>query len=199
MRESTLSFAQRLATTVLRRVHIVSAELDSPLREPGRQVITQVEKAHLSAYLALRPKASREAVLDRLERGQRCYALWIDGAIVCVCWAATGTVHIDYLDAFLILEPTDVYMFDAYTAPGHRGQTLAADVYRHIMWTSSREGMRRSVGLLAVENRSGRQVVLKLGWRVIGRYTFLRAVPWGRWRLLSSHGERTLPALRLNR
>lgn len=197
-RESTLSLSQRLITTILRRVDVVAADLDLAAKEPTTAEVTQIEKASLPAYLALRPHASREVVVHRLQQGQQCYALWVDAAIVSVCWVATGPVRIDYLNAVLVLAPTDVYMFDAYTAPAHRGHTLAADVYRQIMWNSCRHGMRRSVGLLAVENRPGRQVVLKLGWRVIGRYTLVRAGPWRRWMLVSSHGEKALPVLRTN-
>ncbi|MBC7790311.1 MAG: hypothetical protein H7Z74_10230 [Anaerolineae bacterium] len=196
-RESTLSLSQRLITTVLRRVDVVAADLGTVVKDLSTPGIRRLEKADLPAYLSLRPLTSGEAVLDRLRRGQRCYALWSDSAIVSVCWATAGPVQIDYLDGTLVLEPDDIYMFDAYTAPGHRGQTLAAIVYSHIMWTSWGEGMRRSVGLLAVENKAGRQVVLKLGWTVIGRHTLIRAYPWRRWLLVSSHGEKSLPALRL--
>lgn len=195
-RESTLALPQRLITSVLRRVDVVAALLDPIREEPSISGIEPLEPGSLDAYLAFRPHASRDVVEDRFRRGQRCYALWTQVGIVSVCWAATGPIHLDYLKAMLYLAPGDVYMFDAYTAPAYRGQSLAAHVYRRITWDSARQGIRRSLGLLAVENHAGRQVVLKLGWRVIGRYTLVRAGPLRHWTQSPSPGESALPWLR---
>ena len=78
-----------------------------------------------------------------------------------------------------MLERDDTYIFDTYTAPEFRSLHLAQARAAFVANYYSERGFRRSLGLVALENRAGLAVPEALGYRRIGYYSALGV---GRWR-----------------
>ncbi len=79
-----------------------------------------------------------------------------------------------------MLERDDIYIFDTYTAPESRSLHLAQARAAFVANYYAERGFRRSLGLVALENRAGLAVPESLGYQRIGYYSALGV---GRWRL----------------
>lgn len=134
----------------------------------------------LSDLNGFRPSLSARSILERFERGDHCFAVRLDGRIVHTAWVAFHRARVEYLSRDIMLERDDTYIFDTYTAPEFRSLHLAQARAAFVANYYSERGFRRSLGLVAVENRAGLAVPEALGYRRIGYYS---AFGVGRWRL----------------
>jgi hypothetical protein len=139
-------------------------------------------------YTTLVPGADAGDVRSRLVDGQWCFTARLDGRLISVRWAATGRMHLDYLDYDLDLSADEACSYGLYTDPAFRGfavsPTGSVAMLRHLRDA----GFRRVVAAILPENHASLLSVTKTGYRpyaVIGR---LKLGRWT-WRFL-----RTRPA-----
>lgn len=174
----------RLMTTFYRRMVLVGRELIPPPAMPVVPFPVEIGSVAIPANLDLlssfRPSLSTRSILERFERGDDCFAVWLDGRIVHTAWVAVRRARVDYLSRDIVLERDDIYIFDTYTAPDFRSLHLAQARAAFVASYYSERGFRRSLGLVAVENRAGLAVPETLGYRRLGYYSALGV---GRWRL----------------
>lgn len=166
----------KATTTVYRRLNLMLRPLDEPIGEarPGGGLgIREMTPADIGAYLEMLP-ARRGVVEDRLRRGARCVLAWDEDRLVHAYWMASERVRVDYLEQDLRLPPDDVYLFDAFTRPSHRGRSLFHAVSVRLMETAREEGRRRAWFLTAPENVAGVSAVASLGSRRVGVVHYLR-------------------------
>jgi GNAT superfamily N-acetyltransferase len=134
--------------------------------------------AELDAYATLHG-ASDEA-RERFARGDRCFGIWLDGRLVSTRWLATGTARLGYLGREVPLAPGDVYIYETYTEPGHRGRGISGIAGAIVPATLAAEGARRMVGVLEPENTRGIRANEKAGYRIVGKIGYVRLGPWRR-------------------
>ena len=189
----------KIVTTFYRRMVLLTYELQGrripafSSRIPVRY--GTLTDADLGAYRRFRPKLGRRELEHRLRRGDRCFVVWHEGRIVHECWVTTApTAYVAYLHREIRLEPGDAYYYGAYTDAGFRGLGLFTGCYSFIARTLQREGCRRSIALVAVENRRSVLVLERSGLTPGGLYACLRLGPWRRHRAWPFPG-RTLPPL----
>lgn len=169
----------RVATTCYRRVDVYVRSLDgAPEKniEPPFEV-RLLSQDDLPAYYAMRPRRPRREPHARWLAGDSCMAVFHDGRIVHAGWIATTRVYIPYLDRELLLRPGDIYSHDTYTLPSHRSRGLGSQKGAHVFRHYRALGYKRSVVVVAVENRLGAAQVRTLGYQCIGRYSFARLGP----------------------
>lgn len=87
---------------------------------------------------------STEAVRGRLHGGERAHAWWLEGRIVCYCWATTGSICIGEMDTRLRLPAGETYLFECATLPSHRGRGLYTSLLVAVCGALGEEGLRRA-------------------------------------------------------
>lgn len=172
----------KAVTTFYRRVVYGYRSTDLPVPELGEGLeITELDQASLSAYRSFRPDQSGGQAERRLESGHRCLLTWVEGRIVDAAWLTRGTTFVPYLRARLALEETDLYVFDSYTDPEHRGVGLYQAKNAYVYRLAAREGFRRVVAVIAAENRAPLLLNRRSGGLMVGMYHYLRLGPASRW------------------
>ena len=191
------TLAMKATTTVYRRMLLMLRPLDDAIPEPspkGRVSFREMAgAADRDAYLAMLPQRGR-VVDERLRRGARCFLAWDGDDLAHGYWMAADRVRIDYLERDLVLGAGDVYTYDSYSPPAHRGRGLAQAVGLHAMAVARGEGRLRAFCLPAVENAAGIRPVEAIGYRRVAMLHCLRLGPYRRhW--TDAWTDRHLPAL----
>jgi GNAT superfamily N-acetyltransferase len=173
------SLWMKLFTTFYRRVTVHVATLDPSPPVAISKIAVRVEllaPEMIDAYARFRPSQSREA-LRRFALGHMAGVAWHGDRIVGAAWMATGRIRIPYLDCDIVLPPDAIYTYDAHTLSEYRGNNIARARAAQLGLEFLGRGLRRSVSIIAVENRSGLRSALKSGYRVVGTHSFLRLGP----------------------
>ena len=125
-----------------------------------------LDETRVDEYNLFRGGADSTAAPRRLEGGDLCFVARSEGRIVGSCWSATKRAWSVYLSREIPLAADEVYVYDAYTAPEHRGKgvlpVLTAEMHRF----HRSKGMRREVAVSVPENQS--VMTSKIGYRSVG-------------------------------
>ena len=137
-----------------------------------------LDAGDLAEYGALR--GSAEEARSRLAQGHRCFGVWYEGRLVSTRWLAAGTIRLGYLRREVDLPPGQLYIYEIYTEPGHRGRGISGAAGALVPPILTAEGVRRIVGVLEPENRAGIRANEKAGFRIVGRIGYVKLGPWRR-------------------
>jgi ribosomal protein S18 acetylase RimI-like enzyme len=112
----------------------------------------------------------------RLAHGRFCFlAFPADNPadLAAYCWAAT---QIDPdIDKLVLALPEGVaYVDDAYTSPAYRRQGIQTAIHLFRLDYLQQLGYKRAILIVDVKNRPSQTLARNLGYRKIGRTTFLR-------------------------
>jgi len=176
----------KIVTTFYRRMVMLTYELQGGVVPTFSSSIpvryAELGEASHAAYQRFRPALAAGELRRRLGRGDRCFVIWNEDRIIHECWVGTAErACVPYLHREIRLEPGDAYYYGAYTDPAFRGRRLFAGCYSYIARTLQREGWRRSVALVAVENRRSVVVLERSGLEAQGVYACLRLGRWQYW------------------
>ncbi|MHB8108974.1 MAG: GNAT family N-acetyltransferase [Syntrophorhabdaceae bacterium] len=112
-----------------------------------------------------------ENVVERLKRGDICYIGEKNGEIAGYCWFARHSFYISQISHAINLEPTDLYLYNAYVLKPYR---------RHNITTGNIFAARRDLVPLGFSreiiatmhwNTPSRQFALKMGFEEAGSIT----------------------------
>ncbi len=185
----------KMVTTFYRRALVVARLIDGTIPEPNLRlpiVITPLRGEDLPAYLQHRPDQCSNEIRMRIAQEDECFAAWHEGRIVHTGWVTTIPKHEPYLRRKLILQPGDIFLYDHYTQPSHRSLGLARARDVHVLHHYQEEGYRRSIAIVAMENKVAFRAFKALGYRSIGMFKCLRFGPW-QWTWEERWGEDPLP------
>jgi GNAT superfamily N-acetyltransferase len=101
-----------------------------------------------------RPGAATSARV-RAARGDRCFAVTVDGQIRGTRWIARGSAVIDHLGMVLPLAPGEAYHYDLWTHPAARRQGLASLGTDALLHALAAEGTRVVFRAIVPENQAG--------------------------------------------
>lgn len=159
--------------------------LERPLAEPipefeprlpvGLQVVADDA---LDDYLAARPGTPCALVLDRWRAGDTCFVARHDGVVVATCWAATRRARAAYVGWDVDLPDGDVYLYDAYTAPAHRGAGVAKALCLYQLRHLRAAGLRRATRMTLPWNQPALRLHTSCGFRVVGVRGRIALGPW---------------------
>lgn len=124
--------------------------------------------AQLDAFELLQP-GERARAEQRLARGSRCFATWLEDELVSVRWLAAGTPRIEYLDADLPLEPGELYHHDSFTSPAHRRRSISTVSQDRLSDALRAEAVARLIRAVLPENRAAMRDVARANFREAGR------------------------------
>ena len=178
-----MSFAQRVITTVYRRMVVVTKEVQPRSMLVSADIpvdIRPIKHTDIEEYTRFKPFQRRAEVEQRLAQGHLCFAAFHDGRIAHAGWAATGRAAIPYIHSDIVLGPRDFYIYDSYTDPRFRRARLvvARSSAMHVYF--SERGFQKSYGVIAFMNRGGLAVLEPAGYRRIGMYGCVRVGPFHR-------------------
>jgi len=187
----------KMMTTFYRRAIVVARPIDHTIPEVNPRlpiVMTLLKEGDLPGYIQLRPDQDLNMIRMRLANGNQCFAVWHDGRIVHTGWVTTKPKYEPYLRRKLMLQPGDIFLYDSYTHPSLRRFGLAQTRDVHVLCHYREEGYRRSIAIVAIENKLAFRPIRAVGYRSIGMLKCLRFGPWQlnweeRW------GEEPLPTL----
>ena len=172
-----------LGETVYRRVVVFERRLDGPVVEVMPRlpvVLGLLQETEVDEYAALRPDSDPADVRRRLCRngnGQQCFTARHGGRLVHVCWVATGRAWIDYLDREVLLAPDEAYTYEAFTAPGFRGQNISPARSSYLQRTLRVAGYRRLLAVIMPENRPAFRPLEKAGYQRAGTLGYFQIGP----------------------
>lgn len=179
LRGTARELGARVLTTAYRRMLFMSYSLSGiriPVYNAGADVTFGVlEPNDIDSYLHFRPASHRRGIEKRMVHGDRCFVSWHDGEIVDACWTATGTIYVPYLRRFMLIPEGDVYSYDSFTAPSHRGRGIYMARNSFTARTHQAEGFKRSIALVAFENYAAWLILSRSGLKTLGAYHYLRA------------------------
>lgn len=184
------TFVMKAVTTVYRRAVILERTFDPAETLDEAAGVVALTLGDGAAYRELRPEHADGEFAKRLARGNRCFGVFADGRLAHARWAATSRVHVPYLRADLVLDARDVYVYDAYTAPGYRRTGVAARIGTWVGAFHARLGYRRGLVIVAAENAGGMTLSRQAGYEPIGHCSYLRLGPIAR---LRRHPWRNTP------
>lgn len=107
--------------------------------------------------------------LERLERGHRCLAGFLDGEAVTYLWATESTREV--VGDELKLGEQQVWLYKCYTRPDWRRKGLTQMLGRHALEQYMAEGKRAALVDMMQVNRPSIAAFLGIGFRPLGRFT----------------------------
>jgi GNAT superfamily N-acetyltransferase len=171
-----------LGETVYRRVILMERLLDEPIAEvTGRLpvAIDLLEATEIDEYVRFRLGADPFEVRHRLAAGQWAFVARHEGCIVHAGWTTAKRAWIDFLAREIALAPDEVYQYESFTAPGFRGQNLAAVRITEMMHYFRKAQYRRMIAVVVPENTPAFRPLEKAGYRPFGLMGYVQI---GRWR-----------------
>ncbi|HUC36525.1 MAG TPA: hypothetical protein VMR97_05325 [Acidimicrobiales bacterium] len=148
-----------------------------PVDRPADVEARDLSADDLEAYCSSRPDANSAEFRRRLERGDRCPALWRGGRVVASRWISTQIAEIEYLGLTVGLAPRVEHQYDAYTAPEERGGRLQKLLTAITYKKSAEMGCTDVFYTIGPENRASLGVLLPSARRV-GTLASVRLGPW---------------------
>ena len=145
-------------------------------------------------YLRFRRGSDRREIEQRFAKGDRCFVSWHRDSIVDACWTATGSHFIPYLNRWLEIPEGDIYSYDSFTSPEHRGRGIYMARNSFTARENQAEGFKRSIALVAFENYAAWLILTRSGLSTLGAYHFVRTPAGGVYWRTVERGE-TLPRI----
>jgi GNAT superfamily N-acetyltransferase len=160
-----------LGEIVYRRLILVERPLDETLPQiaiPLPLTISLLSETEVKEYADYRPDVNIIEIKNRLKSGHLCFVVRLKGGIVNTGWAATNRVSIDYLSREFQLKDGDVYVYDVFTMPEHRGNSLSIFRMTHMLRYFRDLGYKRFVGTILIENKPAVRNALKADYHASG-------------------------------
>jgi ribosomal protein S18 acetylase RimI-like enzyme len=119
----------------------------------------------------------------RLQRGEQFWTAQHQEKIISYCWATQEPVEIGEVRCLVSPRSDETYLYDAFTFPEYRGQSLYPALLQRIFAQSRQQGLRRALIFVLSDNTASIRGVQKAGfhefqrvtyWNVLGcsRYTY---------------------------
>ena len=149
--------------------YVRSLEEPVPLRTASLPVsFEELNADDQDDYVAFRRGTTAAQFSSRRQAGNRCFVARHDGKLVAALWVATGRAQVGFLRREIELDPGEIYLFDAYTLPEHRGRHLQPMIVSRTLARFQEEGYRQALSLIAPHNRPNITVRERAGFRRVG-------------------------------
>jgi SAM-dependent methyltransferase/GNAT superfamily N-acetyltransferase len=167
-----------LGETVYRRMDLIeksfSPESTCPVSAEGLDISLLVP-SEVDELLEFRSYTGRDEILKRLGRGYFCFLVREQGQIIHNAWLATGRIWIDYLACEFEMACDSLYIFEAYTAPQHRGRSVSSIRFHALEQYGLKQGYRRVIAIVWPENPPVYRSFEKAGYSIVGRAGYVGA------------------------
>jgi hypothetical protein len=172
-----------LSETLYRRVILMERPLHEPIAEVMSAlpvVIDRLKPTDIEEYVRFRLGTDPLLIRRRLSMGQCAFVARHDARIVHAGWTTTKQAWIDFLAREITLAPDEVYQYESFTAPGFRGNNLAAMRITAMLHHFQKAGYRRMIAVVVPESTAAFRPLEKTGYRPFGMLGYVRLGPWRR-------------------
>lgn len=101
----------------------------------------------------------------RCGSGDECYATFHSGEPVNLNWLHFGPCYVYGLGLLIEAGPSECYLYNVFTAPGHRGKGLYKSTQRLLIQRLAERGIVRVRQVVAFDNSVPQLVLPRLGYR----------------------------------
>jgi len=169
---SWLNLAGRLYKTVVRPIYesneraIVWLSCDDVAN--SEQAVDVVERTHehIDQLLDIM-YVSREGILARFDRGERCFAVLQDDRVISFFWSQVGLKDWDEMDLQFNLPANQGWMYNGITIKPARGRGLYPNIIRHMVKMLRQEGIQEYYVDVKPKNRASVRGLEKAGFTKI--------------------------------
>lgn len=174
--DQILILIRKTISTFYRRVVVLSRSMEDPLSQidsPFSVEITILQQKDLPDYYRLRPKQHPGIIQKRITEGDQCFLARSEGRLVHSGWVAVNKKFEPYLRGTLILQPDEIFLYDHYTHPAFRSRGFSRTRDIFVLQHFRQKGYRRSLAVVAVENKPAFRPFEATGYHPIGMYKCL--------------------------
>jgi len=111
-----------------------------------------------------------ETPLDEYRRrcrgGDQCYGTFWDGEPVNLSWLHFGSCYVYGLGLLIEAQPSECYLYNVLTDPGHRGRGLYKNTQRILIEMLASRGITRVRQVVAIDNTVPQIALPKLGYEL---------------------------------
>jgi GNAT superfamily N-acetyltransferase len=116
-----------------------------------------------------------ETLAERLEKGELCLGILVDGALAHVAWMAYGRLPLDPgLPDFPAGDAGGIY--DMFTLPDFRRRGCQTLALVELERRAAEQGLRRTVAVVDPGNRPSLSVFERCGYQIRGRLSYRRVL-----------------------
>lgn len=174
--------ARRFSLVVL-PYYVVLETLQSPSGNPAdlpdSWEIRYLDERDMQLVSALRTRPRGVGDLHRLLQVSHCLGAFIDGRLAGYSWSRYDRASLPVRGQGLFkLEGDEVYLFDAFVAPGFRGQRLMNILRSRQYAELTKIGKTRFYSITRAFNASSRRFKARLGAREVERRLLLGTTRW---------------------
>jgi hypothetical protein len=135
----------------------------------------------LPALTAAMDRGSSAEILQRLEKGRRCYAAWVGDQLASYGWVSFDHEHIGELNLRIQLLTGEAYIWDCVTVPAFRRNHLYSALLSHMIRELHAEGFCRAWIGADMENIPSQQGIARAGFHhvadlIVARVLAMRQV-----------------------
>ncbi len=166
-----------------RRAILFERSLEVPILEvrPHLSVaIGLLKKNEVDEYVKFRAGASPSRTADRLGAGRLCFVARYEGKIISACWATIHKIWSPYLVCEIRPALNEVYIYDGFTKPDFRNQSIFPAILAEMMRYFRGAGCRRMIVGVVPENKPSLAAMRKVGFRHFETMGYIKIGPW-RW------------------
>ncbi|MFH1626167.1 MAG: GNAT family N-acetyltransferase [Pseudomonadota bacterium] len=109
----------------------------------------------------------------RLRKGDSCCTASFTGEIISYCWVATDAAYVGEIDMKIRLKSGELYLYDAFTKPEHRGNGLFPRILTAILRYGRENGYQRALIFTLSSNNSSITAIKKVGFEPFQSAYFL--------------------------
>jgi len=128
-----------------------------------------LERSAIAEYLEYQPERRREFIERRLAAGDTCFTARHAGSLASSIWACRSQRWVEALRDIWRVAPGEVYLYDSYTAPAHRGRGLNPSLCLQALAHFRDQGLERATLITEAGNAANLRAKQKVGFRPSGR------------------------------
>lgn len=155
-----------------RRLNLYSFKLSNPIPQ-----IVPNENCELLLLDKQTPellKVSSETLIEsRFSRGELCCCALFKSEVVSHCWIAFERECVGEIEREVRLRDGEVYLFDAFTSPAHRGRELFPAVLSKSLDWAEAKGYSRALIFALSDNQASVRAITKAGFKLFQTVTWL--------------------------
>jgi hypothetical protein len=138
-----------------------------------------LERRDVDAYLRKRSDQSRETIEARLDSGQVCATVWLEGEIVAAGWARFDVAWLPIVNCRRELPPMSAYAHDGWTDAAHRRRGFARLRVRSLRENVRAKGYERFVAYVLAGEHVAMAAAKGYGFQPMGRVRWFHVGPVG--------------------
>lgn len=158
---------------IFRRLNLYSFKLSDPVPRiiPKGDYQLLLERESIPQ---LTQAYSPELVHSRFSRGDLCCCALHKSDVVSYCWVVSHRELVGEIERVVKLGEGEIYLFDAFTSPPHRGRNLfPAILSKSLKWAKS-QAYSRALIFALTNNRPSIRAINKAGFRLFQTVTFIK-------------------------